>query len=663
MRLRLFPIVSGLVLLSCAGLKPPAQETVSPAAQEYEAGWQVDLKKAETLFKQLESLEGHKTVESVLEPMNNIWLTLNAREGMADLLSNAHPDPDLRASAEQAVQAFSKLSTELSLSRPIYEAVAAIDISNADPETKRLVEVTLQDFRLSGVDKDPETRAKIRAIQDEIIKIGQDFERNIREDVRSIQLSSVEDLAGLPQDYINAHPPDEDGKITITTDYPDYFPFMTYAQSDDHRKELSRLFSQRAHPQNMAVLDKLVNKRHELANLLGYDSYAEMVTVDKMIRNPEAAQTFIDRVTQVAEEPMKKDVSLILKRLQQIDPDATEVGAWQRSYLQNLVRQEQFEYDTQEARQYFAYDKVREGLLEITGGLFGVSYQPIKTNTWHPSVESYEVWSNEKLIGRIYLDMHPREGKFKHAGMFGLTLGIPGMNVPEAALLCNFPGGDGKPGLMQHSQVSTFFHEFGHIMDYVLGGNHTWIPLSGMAMEWDFVEVASNLLQEWIWDTDILRSFATNEAGKPIPAELVAKMRAARNFGLALWSRGQMGYAAISLNLYSRDPEGLDTDELVRGIMDKYYPLTLLDDTHMQCNFGHLYGYSATYYTYMWSQVIASDLFSEFEKGGIMNAAISMRLRETILEPGGAKPAEELVRDFLGRDYNFDAFARWLSGG
>ena len=481
--------------------------------------------------------------------------------------------------------------------------------------------------------------------------------------MRSIQLSSVEDLAGLPQDYINAHPPDEDGKITITTDYPDYFPFMTYAQSDDHRKELSRLFSQRAHPQNMAVLDKLVNKRHELANLLGYDSYAEMVTVDKMIRNPEAAQTFIDRVTQVAEEPMKKDVSLILKRLQQIDPDATEVGAWQRSYLQNLVRQEQFEYDTQEARQYFAYDKVREGLLEITGGLFGVSYQPIKTNTWHPSVESYEVWSNEKLIGRIYLDMHPREGKFKHAGMFGLTPGVPGTNVPEAALLCNFPGGDGTPGLMQHSQVSTFFHEFGHIMDYVLGGKHTWIPLSGMAMEWDFVEVASNLLQEWIWDTDILRSFATNEAGKPIPAELVAKMRAARNFGLALWSRGQMGYAAISLNLYSRDPEGLDTDELVRGIMDKYYPLTLLDDTHMQCNFGHLYGYSATYYTYMWSQVIASDLFSEFEKGGIMNAAISMRLRETILEPGGAKPAEELVRDFLGRDYNFDAFARWLSGG
>lgn len=663
MRLRLFPIVSGLVLLSCAGLKPPAQDAPSAAAKEYEISWQTDLKRAESLFEQLESLEGPMTVESVLEPLNDIWLILNARQGMADVLANAHPDPDLRASAEEAIQAYSKLGTELSLSRPIYDAVAAVDISRTDEETKRLVEVTLQDFRLSGVDKDPETRAKIRELQDEIIKTGQDFERNIREDVRIMQLSSIDELAGLPQDYIDAHQPGEDGKITITTDYPDYFPFMTYAQSDDHRKELSRLFSQRAHPQNMTVLEKLVNKRHELANLLGYDNYAEMVTADKMILNPEAAQTFIDRVTQAAEEPMKKDVSLILERLQQIDPDATDVGAWQRSYLQNLVRQEQFEYDTQEARQYFAYDKVRDGLLKITGELFGVSYKLMKTEAWHPSVECYEVWSADQMIGRVYLDMHPREGKFKHAGMFALAPGVPGMKVPEAALLCNFPGGDDTPGLMQHGQVSTFFHEFGHIMDYILGGNHRWIPLSGMAQEWDFVEVASNLLQEWIWDTATLQSFATNEAGEPIPAELVAKMRAARKFGLALWSRGQMGYAAISLNLYNRDPEGLNTDDLVRGIMDKYYPLTLLDDTHMQCNFGHLYGYSATYYTYMWSQVIASDLFSEFEKGGIMNTDISMRLRETILEPGGAKPAEELVRDFLGRDYNFDAFAKWLSGG
>lgn len=663
MRHRLLPIAASLILLSCAGFKPPTQGAPSPAAKEYEASWQADLKQAETLFKQLESLEGPRTVESVLEPLNDIWLIINAREGMADVLSNAHPDPDMRGSADQAMQAYSKLSTELSLSRPIYDAVAAVNISNADEETKRLVEVTLQDFRLSGVDKDPETRAKIREIQDEIIILGQDFERNIREDVRSIQLSPVEELAGLPQDYIDAHPPGDDGKITITTDYPDYFPFMTYAQSDDHRKELSRLFSQRAHPQNMTVLENLVNKRDELASLLGFDTYAELATVDKMIRNPKAAQIFIDRVAKVAEPAMQKDVALILERLQEIDPEATAVGAWQRSYLQNLVRQEQFEYDTQEARQYFAYDKVRDGLLEITGELFGVSYRQVDTDVWHHSVESYEVWSAEELIGRVYLDMHPREGKFKHAGMFALTPGVPGTSVPEAALLCNFPGGDDTPGLMQHSQVSTFFHEFGHIMDYVLGGNHKWIPLSGMALEWDFVEVASNLLQEWIWDTATLQSFATNEAGEPIPAELVAKMRAARNFGLALWSRGQMGYAAISLNLYSRDPEGLDTDELVRGIMDKYYPLTLLDDTHMQCNFGHLYGYSATYYTYMWSQVISSDLFSEFEKGGIMNPEISLRLRETILERGGTKPAEELVRDFLGRDYNFDAFAKWLSGG
>jgi len=656
-------LIIAALIVACAGSKTGASEkSDNPEVVAYQQEWAAALSEAEALFKQLEQVQGPTTVETVLEPLNDLGILLYNGAAKAGLLSNVHPDIDMRTAGEAAEQAFSKLGTEIGLSRPIYDAVAAVDVSGEDADTQRMVALTLRDFRRSGVDQDEATRQKIRELKEELVKIGQEFGKNIREDVRSVKLDTVDELAGLPQDYIDAHQPGEDGKITITTNYPDLYPFMTYAHSDQRRKELNTVSLQRAYPENAAVLQRMVAKRHELANLLGYETWAHYITENKMIKTSVAAQEFIDKVTAVIRPAVKRETATYVERLKETNPDADGIGVWQRFYIKEMLKREKYDYDSQETRQYFAYDKVRDGILNLTGQLFGVTYKPIDAAVWHPSVESYELWDGDQLIGRFHLDMHPRDGKYKHAAAFPIQPGIHDRQIPEAALVCNFPGGGDGPGLMVHNQVETFLHEFGHLLHGLFGGNQRWVDFSGVATEWDFVEAPSQMLEEWAWDAAALQSFATNEAGETIPDDLIARMRASRDFGQALHVQRQLALSALSLNLYNRDPDDLDISQLVQETQNRYNPYEYMDDVCRVCNFGHLDGYSAIYYTYMWSLVIAKDLFSEFEKEGMMNPEIALRYRQTILEPGGSKPAAQLVRDFLGRDYTFEAFGDWLGG-
>jgi thimet oligopeptidase len=304
---------------------------------------------------------------------------------------------------------------------------------------------------------------------------------------------------------------------------------------------------------------------------------------------------------------------------------------------------------------------VKNGILNLTSQMFGVSYKKVDEPVWHSSVDVYEMWDDEKLLGRFYLDMHPRENKYKHAMLTEVRTGVRGIQVPEAALVCNFPGGDGSTGLMEHQQVKTFFHEFGHLLHYIFGGHQPWIKISGISTEWDFVETPSILLEEWVWDAAILKKFAVNASGEPIPDNLIEKMNAARTFGLGLNVLQQMYYSAISLNFYNRAPHSFDLLEMVKSLQHEITPFEYVDGTFMHLAFGHLDGYSAIYYTYKWSEVIAKDMFSLFQQEGLLNEKLAQKYRKTVLEPGGSKEANKLIIDFLGRDFSFEAFANWLN--
>jgi thimet oligopeptidase len=597
---------------------------------------------------------------ALLDTLNKMDLILDAQLSKASLYSSVHPNKNVRTAAEECEQHFVEINTDINLSRNIYDQIKRIEAQKLSAEDQRHVSHMLRDYHRSGVDKDQATRDKIKQLSEKINLIGQEFDKNYREGGKKIEVASAKELKGLPKDYIERHKPNADGKIILSTDSPDYMPVMQYAENDALRERLYRTYRDMAYPENKTVLEKLLAKRYELAKLLGYPDYATYITEDKMIKSPQNAQQFIDKVSAIAEPRAQQEYDVLLKRLQKINPRATRVNDWQKMYLEQLIKKEKYQVDGQQIRQYFSYGKVQQGIFDLTQTMFGVSIRPWNTETWHASVKAFEILDNNEVIGRFYLDMHPREGKYKHAAQFGVQSGLNGLQVPIAALVCNFPGGDNPNELLEHDDVETFLHEFGHLLHTMFSGKHDRVAFSGIETEWDFVEAPSQMLEEWVWDAETLASFARNQKGEVIPAALVEKMRAGRYFGKGLWTKHQLFYAATSLNLYNKNPASIDLDKLTAQIQSTYSPFGYVDGTHFYASFGHLNGYSAIYYTYMWSLVIASDMFSEFEKNGLRNPALAQKYRNTVLAPGGSKDAADLVQDFLGRPFNFDAFAKTL---
>lgn len=657
------------------------------SSEDFSKKLDAHLSNAKKAMERMLSAKGKRTIENTLTPYDEILIELDAAGAQANLMENVHPDETMRTTSEQFSQKISAFGSELSLNRVVYDALTAMDISKVDVKTKFYVEKTLRDFRLAGVDKDEATRNRIKALRDELVLIGQDFARNIREDVRTVTVTNVKELDGLPQDYIDRHKPDSNGVITLTINYPDAVPVFTYAKSEDLRKRMYMEYNNRAYPKNMEVLNKLIAKRNELALLLGFPNWAACVTADKMIGSEKNANDFIEKIASASNEKAIRDYKQLLLRKQKDIPNAESLNLWETGYYSELLRKSEYDFDAQKVRPYLQYDNVKQGVLDVTSKLFGVEF---KRNTtapvWDSLVECWEMFEKVRPsdgqgklvrsmvpIGRFYLDMHPRENKYNHAAQFGVRNGVAGKparrtsslaggQIPEAALVCNFPGGiAGDPGLMEHGDVETFFHEFGHLLHHLFAGRQPWMGLAGISTEWDFVEAPSQLLEEWAWDASTLQTFAKHyQTGEAIPTALVQQMRRAEEFGKGLQVRTQMMYAKLSLSCYDRDPKNVDTDELVKSLREKYTPYKHVEGTHFQASFGHLDGYSAIYYTYMWSLVIAKDLFTKFDQKNMMNADIATKYRSTILAAGGSKPAATLVKEFLGRDFEFDGWKKWL---
>ncbi len=578
---------------------------------------------------------------------------MRSASSAASLASQVHPDEAIRTQAEAAEQEANRLSTDVSLDRALYDLLSHVDASVLDQDAARVLEHTMRDFRRAGVDKDEETRARLRDLAEEETLVEQEFAKNIRDSVLEVSLDPAQ-LHGLPEDYVKRHPPGEDGRVVITTDYPDAYPFLSFAADADARREVMLAFTNRAWPQNDAVLFRLLTLREEHAHLLGYDGWPDYDAEVKMIGRGAEIARFVDEITASAEESGRRDRALLLERLQADHPAAADIDRAHTMYYTEVLRRERFGVDSQEVRRYFDFAKVRDGLLDISGRLFGLTYIAVDAAAWHEDVTAYDVHSNGEMLGRIYLDLHPRAGKYKHAAQFDLVAGIKGRHLPEGALVCNFPR-----GLMEHRDVVTLFHEFGHLVHHVLAGRQQWSDFSGVATEWDFVEAPSQLLEEWAWRADVVQSFATDADGEPIPGALVEKMRAANEFGKGFQARTQMFYAAVSYWLHQDRRDDLTAQ--VKALQTAYDLFPFIEGTHFHASFGHLAGYSSAYYTYMWSLVIAKDLFSAFDEGDLMSADVARRYRDMVLAPGGSKDAAELVADFLGRPYNADAFNAWLA--
>ncbi len=610
------------------------------------------------------------TVEGLLEPLNRVLIGVGDAGVHSHLVFSVHTEEATRSAARDASEAVDRFFHELRLDRRLYAALRAIDLSSEDADTRFAVEKLLRDMRRAGVEKDDATRARLLELNRAIDRVANRFSENIATRDRSVEVASPDELEGLPSDFVAAHPPDARGKVTLTTKYPDFLPVMAYADRSELRQRLLLEFTNRAHPENQPVLEELLRLRYELARTLGYPSFAAFATEDKMIENPEAALRLFKRIEELLHDPARADLDRFLTRKRVDDPDATRVFPWEAQffgagYYDQKIRTEEFGVDMRELRSYLPYGRVRDGLFELCRELFGITFERSAAPAWHPTVEVYDVARRGQPLGRIYLDLAPRDGKYNHAACFTVRDGLRGERLPQSALVCNFltPGAPPETDRLEYTQVVTFFHEFGHLLHAVLSGHQRWF-LNGMSnLEWDFIEAPSQLFEEWARDPATLARFAVDpDTGAAAPSELLQRLKASAPLGRsAAWLR-QVGFASVSLDLHLGDPVGQDLSKLAHAAHNRYAPTPMLPEYHFEASFGHLTGYSAIYYTYVWSLVIARDLLAPFlEQGSLTSPELAERYAREILVPGSTRPARELIRNYLGREFDYAAFTRWAT--
>jgi thimet oligopeptidase len=597
--------------------------------------------------------DGALTTAQRLELWNDADIALSEALSEAYVLSEAHPDADVRDVAESQVQAVESLTAARLLNRDLWNAFADAPADGLDEDQARLLAHLLRDFRRGGVELDDADRERARELADRDTELSLAFSRNIRDGRREITVAA-DGLAGMPQDFIDAHPADDQGRVTLSTDYPDLMPVRDYAHDRATRIALVSAYNDLAWPENDAILAELLEVRAERAHLLGYPDWADYETETRMIGSGAEIPAFLSRLDDASRAAADAEYPLLLERLRRDIPDVDVVTIADFWYLLGAIKREQYDVDAQLVRSYFPFPRVVAGVLDVTGRLLDVEYVPVDAPAWHEDVQTFDVVRAGERLGRIHLDLHPREGKFSHAACFPLAPGVAGRVLPEAALLCNF-----SRGLLEHDEVVTFFHEFGHLVHDILGGRQRFARFSGVATEWDFVEAPSQLLEEWAWDAGVLASFSADAAGEPIPADLVARMRTADAFGRALEVRRQLGHANVSYHLHVDRPA--DLQAATESLYAAASPVQPLGGLHSYAGFGHLTGYGACYYTYQWSLVIARDLLSGFEDG-LMDAEAARRYRTEVLERGGSRDARDLVEAFLGRSSSFDAYRGWLAG-
>jgi thimet oligopeptidase len=619
------------------------------------------------------AVKGERTLGNTLRRFDEAQREMDLAGSGASLLTNASPQKDLRDVGDEVSQKVAAQATALSLNPDVYHALQAVDTTHADAATQYYLQHVLLEYRLSGIDKDEATRERVRMLSDELTMEVIHFQRNLAESQGKVVVMDVAELEGLPADFVARHPAAADGQITLTTDEPDYRPVLTYAKSDDLRRRLYLAYNGRAYPKNEGLLRQVLETRAKLAKELDFANWAALATVDKLVKSPENVRALLAELGKAAKPVATKEYAEILAFAQKREPGLTAIPAYSAGYWMEQYQREAYGFDSQAVRAYFQFPEVQRGVLDTAARLFRVKFVEVTgLELWDPSVTVFDVvdaaGGDEGKLGRIYLDMHPREGKNKWFNAGTMVTGVAGRQLPEARLNGNFAGGadaSGQPhdpGLMQYSDVVTFFHEFGHMMHAILGSHQDWVGTSSFNVEWDFVEAPSQMLEEFFRDKTIVDSFAKHyETGAVLPDELFAKMLRADAFGRGIGYERQIALATYALELHDRAPEQVDIDAMWKESAIEGGPWQWVEGNHGFTTFTHLMGYSSNYYTYSLSKVIALDFFNQFDRKNLLDGPAGMRYRRTVMEPGGSMSANDLVMDFLGRPQSYEAFREWMN--
>jgi thimet oligopeptidase len=634
------------------------------------------------------------TAESVLEAWDRISITLEDAYGPVSILSSVHPDAAVRDAGDRAEIEESVFMTELFQNEQLFERVRRVEPRTA--AQRQLKKDLLEAFEDSGVALPRERRDRFKAISERLTELAQEFSRNIREN-KTLLHFTPEECAGLPQSYLDRVARDAEGNIVVGFDYPDYFPFMANAVNAEARKRYYIANTNRGTARNLEILDEIVALRKEIADLYDAPSYAHYVTKRRMVGNPETVARFLDEVKSAVVEAELSDLRQLSEMKAELTGVAVEdasIERWDVTYFRERLREKRYAVDQEALREYFPTMPCVKWMLDITERLYGIQFREAVVPVWHDDVIYYDVDDavTGERIGGIYLDLYPRDDKYKHAAAWPVRgVSRRAARKPISVLVTNFD----RKGLT-HSEVETLLHEFGHVMHGVLSRTE-YNEHSGTSVERDFVEAPSQMYEEWASRMESLALMRDHCTTCPLVDEsLVQRIRDAKKFGSGIDYGRQLLYASYDMALASGgvasgewgvgeknsstqptptpDPrEAKDSSHPplptphspsleVWKNMEGATPMGTIEGTAFPGTFDHIAsGYAAGYYGYMWAKVIALDLISAFG-GDLMNAATGRRFRELILARGSEEPARDLVEQFLGRPVSSEAFFAEIRG-
>lgn len=599
--------------------------------------------------------------------LSNIAILLS----LFEMLEMVSPDEQVRKACHtQYLKLHEFFIDHISNNVDIYNALTAYATGHTeslDAEQRYFLDESLRDFKRAGLDLPENERNKVKALKKALAQFGLEFEQNIAEDTSTVQ-ASADELTGVHADFIANLKKNDDGFYVLGMEYPTYFTMMETCTNAEIRKKMYFAFNNRAYPANKQLLETIITKRDQLAKLLGFKSYAHLDLDSEMIKHPDKAQHFLDTLIEQTQTKAHDELTLFCKEL----PSSVELSAagklypWDVRFVESHYKKRCFNIDEEELAEYFPMDKTIEGLLSIYHQFFDIDFKEVAVSgLWHKDVKCMALYDKgkDRPLGYILLDLHPRPNKYTHACHGGIVPstydrhGNPTCGV--SLMITNFPKAMGnKPALFKRDDVRTFFHEFGHAIHSRLGRTRH-ACFAGTSVKTDFVEMPSQMLEEWLFDTQVLTSLASHYKTKQtFDVQTIQAILDIKNFDKGYRVTRQAFLSLLSLN-YFLEGESKDLDTIMAELHQTVLGcVEYVPDTHMYASFGHLDGYGAKYYSYLWSKVFALDLFETIKKDGLLNPEVGKKYIAQVIGKGGSQDPYELLYNFLGREPNQNAFLK-----
>jgi Zn-dependent oligopeptidase len=584
-------------------------------------------------------------------------------------IASTYTDDATRDAANEESGKLGVYSTNLFLDERLYKAIKAYastaGAKQLKPNQKKFLNESIIAFEKNGMKLDAQGRKELQALSERLINLGIEFDRNIAEYKDSVSFTG-EELAGVAEN-IKKPWKRANGKYMVYINGPNYTEIVTNASHPETRHTIYLRYNNRAYPKNIKTLDSLFYYRNLFAKKLGFSSYAAYSTIDKMAGSPARVWSFEKDLIKKLAPNVTRELNELKAFKKELEPGSDNtLNAWDISYYNKKRLDSKYKVNSDEVKQYFEMNNTLKGMFTVYEKLFSIKIVETKgVPVWYSKVKSFEMFKEGKRIGIFYLDLFPRPNKYTHFACFpisGYHITDGKEVLPVSALICNFPeGNESEPSLLYHSDVVTLFHEFGHLVHSMLGRSDL-ASQGPFSVKGDFTEAPSQFLENWVWQYESLKLFAKHyKTGEVLPLSLYNRMKQTQTVGVAIQYMRQ-AFLGITDFTYEDKYDSISKKDIMQVAKDLYTinQLPFPEGSHFIASFTHLNGYAANYYGYLWSKVFAEDMFSEFKKKGVMNTALGLRYRKEVLEKASTKEEIDMLRAFLGREPNSDAFLKSL---